>query len=62
MHQRSCRVVLGLNDQLSADLNDAILTDQESGDVGDSLMTSGVPSPQPEDHCIPVIKKGNKST
>ena len=58
MHQRSCRVVLGLNDQLRADLNDAVLTDQESGDVGDPLMASGVPSPQPEDHCFPDIKKG----
>ena len=58
MHQRSCRVVLGLNDQLRADLNDAVLTDQESGDVGDPLMASGVPSPQPEDHCFPKIKKG----
>ena len=58
MHQRSCRVVLGLNDQLRADLNDALLTDQESGDVGDPLMASGVPSPQPEDHCFPKIKKG----
>ena len=58
MHQRSCRVVLGFNDQLRADLNDAILTDRESGDVGDPLMASGVPSPQPEDHCFPKIKKG----
>ena len=58
MHQRSCRVVLGLNDQLRADLNDAVLTDQESGDVGDPLMAFGVPSPQPEDHCFPDIKKG----
>ena len=58
MHQRSCRVVLGLNDQLRADLNDAVLTDQESGDVGDPLMGPGVPSPQPEDHCFPDIKKG----
>ena len=58
MHQRSCRVVLGLNDQLRADLNDAVLTDQESGDVGDPLMASGVPSPQPEDHCFPDIKRG----
>ena len=58
MHQRSCRVVLGLNDQLRADLNDAVLTDQESGNVGDPLMASGVPSPQPEDHCFPDIKKG----
>ena len=41
-----------------ADLNDAVLTDQESGDVGDSLMAFGVPSPQPEDHCFPDIKKG----
>ena len=49
---------MGLNDQLRADLNDAILTDQESGDVGDPLMASGVPSPQPEDHCFPKIKKG----
>ena len=51
MHQRSCSVVLGLNDQLRADLNDAVLTDQESGNVGDPLMASSVPSPQPEDHC-----------
>ena len=58
MHQRSCRVVLGLNDQLLADLNDAVLTDQESGDVGDPLMASGVPFPQPEDHCFHDIKKG----
>ena len=58
MRQRSCRVVLGFNDQLRADLNDAILTDRESGDVGDPLMASGVPSPQPEDHCFPKIKKG----
>ena len=58
MHQRSCRVVLGSNDQLRADLDDAVLTDQESGDVGDHLMASGVPSPQPEDHCFPDIKKG----
>ena len=58
MHQRSCRVVLGLNDQLRADLNDAVLTDRESGDVGDPLMASGVPFPQPEDHCFPKIKKG----
>ena len=58
MHQRSCRVVLGLNDQLRADLNDAVLTDQESGDVGDLLMASGVPSPQPENHCFHDIKKG----
>ena len=49
---------VGLNDQLRADLNDAILTDQESGDVGDPLMASGVPSPQPEDHCFRDIKKG----
>ena len=55
MHQRSCRVVLGLNDQLRADLNDAVLTDQ---DVGDPLMASGVPSPPPEDHCFPDIKRG----
>ena len=58
MHQRSCRVVLGLNDQLRADLNDAVLTDQESSDVGDPLIASVVPSPQPEDHCFPDIKKG----
>ena len=58
MHQRSCRVVLGLNDQLRADLNDAVLTDQESRDVSDPLMASGVPSPQPEDHCFPDVKKG----
>ena len=57
MHQRSCRVVLGLNDQLPADLNDDVLTDQECGDVGDPLMASGVPSPQSEDHCFPDIKK-----
>ena len=31
MHQRSCGVVLGLNDQLRADLNDITLTDQEYG-------------------------------
>ena len=62
MHQRSCRVVLGLNDQLRGDLNDAVLTDQESGDVGDPLMAFGVPSPQPEDHFFPDIKKGNKYT
>ena len=49
---------VGLNDQLRADLNDAILTDQESGDVGDPLMASGVPFPQPEDHCFRDIKKG----
>ena len=41
-----------------ADLSDAVLTDQESGDVGDPLMAFGVPSPQPEDHCFPDIKKG----
>ena len=41
-----------------ADLNDAVLTDQESGDVGDPLMASGVPFPQPEDHCFRDIKKG----
>ena len=58
MHQRSCGVILGLNDQLRADLNDVVLIDQESGDVGDPLMASGVPSPQPEDHCFPEIKKG----
>ena len=57
MHQRSCRVVLGLNDQRRADLNDAVLTDQESGDVGDPLIASGVPSPQPEDHCFPILKR-----
>ena len=49
---------MGLNDQLCADLNDAILTDQESGDVGDPLMASSVPFPQPEDHCFRDIKKG----
>ena len=48
---------VGLNDQ-RRDLNDAILTDQESGDVGDPLMASGVPFPQPEDHCFRDIKKG----
>ena len=58
MKQRSCRVVLGLNDQLRADLNDAVLTDQESGDVSDPLTASGVPSPQPEVHCFPDVKKG----
>ena len=47
-----------MNDQLRADLNDAVLTDQESGDVGDPLMASCVPSPQPEDHCFRDIKKG----
>ena len=57
MHQRSCRVVLGLNDQRRADLNDAVLTDQESDDVGDPLIASGVPSPQPEDHCFPILKR-----
>ena len=31
MHQRSCRVVLNLNGQLRADLNDIMLTDQEYG-------------------------------
>ncbi|CAH3183822.1 unnamed protein product [Porites lobata] len=51
--RHACRVVLGLNDQLRADLNDAVLTDQESGDVSDPLTASGVPSPQPEDHCFP---------
>ena len=48
---------MGLNDQCR-DLNDAILTDQESGDVGDPLMASGVPFPQLEDHCFRDIKKG----
>ena len=48
---------MGLNDQ-RRDLSDAILTDQESGDVGDPLMASGVPFPQPEDHCFRDIKKG----
>ena len=43
------------DDQLRADLNDAVLSDQESGDVGDPLMACGVPSPQPEDHCFPDI-------
>ena len=47
-----------MNDQLRADLNDAVLTDQETGDVGDPLMASSVPFPQPEDHCFPDIKKG----
>lgn len=45
MHQRSCRVVLDLNYQLRADLNNAAVTEQESGNVGVPSMASGVPSP-----------------
>ena len=44
MHQRSCGVVLGLNDQLRADLNDITLTDQEYGNGSVPLITSGVSS------------------
>lgn len=40
MHQRSCGVVLDLNYQLRADLDDAALTYQESDDVGVPSMAS----------------------
>ena len=58
MHQRSCRVVLGLNDQLRADLNDITLTDQEYGNGSVPLITSGVSSLEPGDYGFPDIKTG----
>ena len=51
MHQRSCRVVLGLNVQLRADLNDITLTDQEYGNGSVPSITSG-------DYGFPDIKTG----
>ena len=58
MHQRSCRVVLGLNDQLRADLNDITLTDQECGIGSVPLITSGASSLEPGDYGFPDIKTG----
>ena len=58
MHQRSCRVVLGLNDQLRADLNDITLTDQEYGNGSVPLITSGASSLEPGDYGFPDIKTG----
>lgn len=49
---------MDLNYKLRADLDNATLTDQESGDVGVPSMASSVPSPQPQDHYFPNIKKG----
>ena len=58
MHQRSCRVVLGLNDQLCADLNDITLTDQEYGNGSVPLITSSASSLEPGDYGFPDIKTG----
>ena len=58
MHQRSCRVVLGLNDQLHADLNHMLLTDQEYGSGSVPLITSGGSSLEPGDYGFPDIERG----
>ena len=63
MHQRSCRVVWGLNDELRADLNNnnTGLADQEfnADSVNVPLINSGVPLiTQPEKYSFPEIKQG----
>lgn len=52
MQQRSRRVVLGLNDQLRADLNDITLSNhcQEHGNRSVPLITSGISSLKPVDY------------
>lgn len=52
MQQRSRRVVLGLNDQLRADLNDITLSNhcQEHGNRSVPLITSGISSLKPGDY------------
>lgn len=60
MHQKSCRVVLALNDELRVDLNDITLTDQEHGNRSVLLITSGAPSLKPGDYGFSGVEKGKK--